>query len=29
MYQNLETATNELTKLGYEIKNPWDIVDLF
>ena len=29
MYQNLESATKELTKLGYEIKNPWDIVDLF
>ena len=29
MYQNLESAKKELIKLGYEINDPWDIVDLF
>ena len=29
MYQNLESTQKELNKLGYEINDPWDIVDLF
>ena len=29
MYQNLDSAKKELIKLGYEINDPWDIVDLF
>lgn len=29
MYQNLDLAKKELIKHGYEINDPWDIVDLF